>query len=275
MQLRDKKILLTGAGGGIGQALARALLAQGVKLVVTGRTRESAARAANLLSGVRTHNVVHSVVAEVLDMQSLQLSQQIKLIAARHVDLDGIIHCAGANGFRAADDLNIGFVTQIINTNLTGVILCTQALLPTLLKRPEALITVVGSTFGSIGYPGFGVYCASKFGVRGYAESLRRELADTAVKVVYVAPRATQTDMNSAAVNAMNETLKVAADSPERVAAGILVAMQTNRAQLYIGWPEKLFVKLNALLTFLVDGALIKQLPIIKRFLQEESSHAA
>lgn len=269
MKLRDKKILLTGAGGGIGQALAKALLDEGVRLVVTARQSENARRLAKMLS-----TEGGQVDTEVLDFQSAELDPQIQKIMKNHADLDGVIHCAGANGFRAADTFDPAFVSQVINTNLSGVILSTQALLPTLMKRPVALVTIVGSTFGSIGYPGFGVYCASKFGVRGYAEALRRELAESNVHVVYIAPRATRTEMNSAAVNRLNAELKVASDTPLTVALAIIDAIKRNRAQLYIGWPEKLFVKLNALFTSLVDGALLKQLPIIKRYLQEETTHA-
>jgi short-subunit dehydrogenase len=59
------------------------------------------------------------------------------------------------------------------------------------------MVVNVGSTYGSIGYPGYASYCATKFALRGFSEALRRELADTRVGVLYVAPRATRTSMNS------------------------------------------------------------------------------
>ena len=80
------------------------------------------------------------------------------------------------------------------------------------------------------------------------------------------APRATRTAMNSADVVAMNDALKVEMDDPQEVARQIVHAIATEREELYLGWPEKLFVRLNGLLPRLVDLALRKQLPVVKRF---------
>src|SRR5690606_22629139 len=87
-------------------------------------------------------------------------------------------------------------ITHTIQLNLLAQMLLTQSLLPLLEKPLEASLVFVGSTLGSIGHPGFTAYCASKFGLRGFAESLRRELADTAIQVHYLAPRATNTGLN-------------------------------------------------------------------------------
>ena len=130
----------------------------------------------------------------------------------------------------------------------------------------RSLVVNLGSTFGSIGYPGFSAYCASKFALRGFSEALRRELADTEMKVLYIAPRATRTSMNSAQVVAMNDELNVAMDDPLEVADQVAQAIIREREELYLGWPEKLFVRLNSLLPRVVDQALRKQLPIIQRF---------
>lgn len=133
------------------------------------------------------------------------------------------------------------------------------------------MVVNIGSTFGSIGYPGFAAYCASKFALRGFSEALRRELADTRVKVMYIAPRATRTSMNEQSVVAMNDELKVAMDEPAWVAAAVVAAIGREREELYLGWPEKLFVRLNSLLPRVVDQALRKQLPIIQRFARGKS----
>ena len=102
--------------------------------------------------------------------------------------------------------------------------------------------------------------------LRADNEALRRELADSHVKVLYIAPRATRTAMNSADVVAMNDALKVEMDDPQEVARQIVHAIAAEREELYLGWPEKLFVRLNSLLPRLVDQALRKQLPVIKHF---------
>ena len=132
--------------------------------------------------------------------------------------------------------------------------------------RLSALLLFVGSTFGAIGYPGFAPYSASKFGLRGFAEALRRELADTGIRVLHVAPRATRTAMNADAVVAMNAALGVAMDSPQHVAAQIVQALRDETPECALGWPEKFFAHLNRLLPGVVDRALRKQLPTVKRF---------
>lgn len=268
MQLRDRKVLLTGASGGIGKALAAALLQQGARLVLAGRNLESLQRIARQL--LATQGQAKLALAQ-LDLGSDQMWQQAQAIAQQHPDVDVLVNCAGRNLFAGVAQTDPVQTAAMLDVNLKGTILLTQALLPTLLTRPQAMIVNVGSTFGSIGYPGFAVYCASKFGVRGFTEALQRELAQTRVKVVYVAPRATATDMNEAAVVAMNNELGNKMDAPALVAACVVRAIDRERPRLFIGWPEKLFVFMNGLFTSVVDKALRKQLPIIQRFLSHES----
>ena len=182
-----------------------------------------------------------------------------------------LINCAGVNEFGLFEERSQAAIADTININLIAPMLICQDLLPMLRLRDGAQIVNIGSTFGSIGYPGFGVYCASKFGLRGFTESLRRELADSGIHVSYVAPRATQTDQNSDKIVAMNNELGTTMDKPSVVAAQVMQVIN-DRSPLdrYLGWPEKLFVKVNALLPALVDSSLRKQLPIIRRFAKHE-----
>ena len=106
----------------------------------------------------------------------------------------------------------------------------------------------IGSGFGSIGFAGYSGYSASKFALRGFTEALRRELADSSVRVGYLAPRATVTDMNSEQVVAMNKELGNKMDTPESVAEEFLSLLKSDQTERYIGWPERFFVKLNSLL---------------------------
>jgi len=139
-------------------------------------------------------------------------------------------------------------------------------MLPLLKTRAQAAIVNIGSTFGSIGHPGFASYCASKFGLRGFTEALRREVSDTNIQVFYIAPRAVQTDMNSAAVVQLNRELGNTMGEPAVVVDALLRLLTKNAGgDYFLGWPEKLFVRLNGLLPKVVDGALSKQLTTIKR----------
>jgi short-subunit dehydrogenase len=140
-----------------------------------------------------------------------------------------------------------------------------RLLLPHLRRQSEAHILNTGSVFGGIGYAAYSVYSATKFAMRGFSEALRRELADTSVQVHCLAPRATRTGINTAAVERMNAELGVAMDTPDVVARAACDMLESGVAEAVVGWPEKFFVRLNALFPRLVDGALRKQLPVIRR----------
>jgi short-subunit dehydrogenase len=100
--------------------------------------------------------------------------------------------------------------------------------------------------------------------LRGFTEALQRELADSPVRVSYLAPRATRTDMNSAAVTALNEALGNATDEPEHVADELMKVLGERRHQRYMGWPEGLFVRLNGLFPGVVHNAITRKLPLIR-----------
>lgn len=258
MRLDECRVLLTGASGGIGQALAERLCAGGAQLLLVAR-RESAL--ANL--NQRYPGQLSLVCADLTG----QAGRQRVLDAARRFGgLNTVINAAGLNQFCLLDDQDEAAIARLIELNVTATLQLTHLLLPLLRQQPRALLVNLGSTFGSIGYPGFAAYCASKFALRGFSEALRRELAGSPVRVLYLAPRATRTAMNSDALVALNAALGVAMDDPREVAERITRALIAEREELYLGWPEKLFVRLNGLLPRLVDRALRKQLPLIKRF---------
>jgi short-subunit dehydrogenase len=136
-----------------------------------------------------------------------------------------------------------------------------REVLPAMLGRGSGRIVNVGSTFGSIGYPGFAAYSASKFALRGFSQALRRELQGTGVGVTYVAPRAVRTAFNPPAVHLMAERKLMRMDEPSWVATRIVHAIERERNEAYLGFPESLFARINGVLPALVDGALKKVLP--------------
>ena len=162
----------------------------------------------------------------------------------------------GFNPFEAEDPQATERMFQV---NVVAPMLLTRVLLPRLLAQGAGRIVNVGSTFGSIAFPYFASYSASKFALRGFSEALRRELEGTGVGVTYIAPRATRTAFNTGPVNRMNEALKISMDSPERVALEIVRALRNDQKDVYLGWPEALFVRINAVWPRLVDGSLRKQ----------------
>jgi len=259
MELRGKTALLTGATGGIGAAVAEALAAAGVRLLVTGRNGVKLEALRNRLPGA-------DHVAVVADLASAagraELQQRAK---AEGVDL--LINNAGVSQLALLTEMDPEQLAATITTNLTVPMLLCRELLPLLAARPDAAIVNIGSILGSIGYAGSTAYCASKFGLRGFTEALRRELADTRVRVLYFAPRATATPINCERVVAMNEALGTAVDQPAQVAQQLVASLRrSGERSRYLGWPERFFVRLNSLFPGLVDRALASQLPTIRRY---------
>jgi short-subunit dehydrogenase len=259
------RALVTGGAGGIGGAIADELLARGASVLLVDRDAAALERASRRLG--RFGDRVGTLAA---DLTSAADRQRVTSeSAAWRGGVNVLVNNAGINHFRMFEDQPAEQVDLAVAVNVLAPIHLCRGLLPHLKRQPEACILNTGSVFGSIGYPGYAVYSATKFAVRGFTEALRRELADSTVRVYYVAPRATRTGINTSAVERMNEELGVAMDPPAVVARAVCDMLAGGRAEAVIGWPEKLFARVNGLLPRLVDGALRKQLPVIRRYATE------
>ncbi|AVU77492.1 SDR family oxidoreductase [Pseudomonas sp. Fig-3] len=257
MRLCDARIVLTGASGGIGLAIAQALCASGARVLAVARHREALEPLIE-----RYPQQLYWVGAD------LTVPGDRRKVLAAAEALGGInllINAAGVNHFAMLEQLEDSEIDAMLALNISAPICLSKLLLPLLKQAASAMVVNVGSTYGSIGYPGYASYCASKFALRGFSEALRRELADTRVGVLYVAPRATRTSMNSPAAQALNQALKANVDDPHAVASAVIHAITGDRRELYLGWPERFFVGLNSLLPNLVDRGLRKQLPLVRR----------
>lgn len=264
MRLSEARVVLTGASGGIGQAIAAALCASGAQVLAVARHGESLA---HLLT-----QYPQQLCWVAADLTFLPDRRKVLGAAQAMGGINLLINAAGVNHFAMLEQLDDSEINAMLAVNISAPICLTKILLPLLKEAESAMVVNVGSTYGSIGYPGYASYCATKFAVRGFSEALRRELADTRVSVLYVAPRATRTSMNSPEAQALNDALKANVDDPHTVASAVIHAIAGDRRDLYLGWPERFFVRLNSLLPHLVDRGLRKQLPLIRRLSQKPDS---
>jgi len=260
MKIEGAVVLITGAAGGIGSCVARRLGKAGASLCLTDFR---AGPLEDLATSLRAEGITVSTIAADLGMAGDRA--RIAALAA-DAGVTALVNVAGINPFGLFPEQTDAEIEQALAINTLAPLLLCRALLPQLLRRDEAHIVNVGSVFGSLGYPGFAVYSASKYAVRGFSEALRRELADSPVRVHYVAPRATQTALSTDRICAMNRELNVAMDPPEAVAAAIERTLSRSRREVYLGRPERIFGLLNAVWPGLIDRALRKQLPVIRRF---------
>ena len=253
MKAADARVVITGAAGGIGQATAQALLKAGAAVMLVGRSAtrlEELARQLRQNSGNGASRVEHTVA----DLtRADDLSALAVLASAWRCNV--LVHNAGLPSFGRLLDETPAQMQAVMQTNLIAPMLLTRCLLPHLLAQRVAQVICVGSTLGAIGLPGYSVYSASKFGLRGFAQALRRELTETPVRVQYLGPRATRTAFNSDAADAYNRATGTASDSPERVAAELLTLLESGAAERFVGYPEKIAVRLNGLAPSLLDGS--------------------
>lgn len=271
MSLAGKRIVLTGASGGIGSALARELAREGAALLLVGRRPETLSALAVELAGLGGRAI--PVPADLRQAQSAQTVARRAREEFGGVDI--LVNNAGATRFGLFQQESLDAAEQLLAVNLLGPMRLTQALLPEMLTRGRGQIVNIGSTFGSLAFPGFSLYAASKFGLRGWSEALRRELAGSGVDVCHLSPRATRTAANDARVEAMNAQLGTAVDSPEAAARQLCRAIARGRRRLQLGAPETLFTAINALAPALVDRALGAKLPVIRRHAQPDATAEA
>jgi short-subunit dehydrogenase len=253
--------IVTGASGGIGQALLRELLAKGANVLAVARSPEKLdALFAELSASKRKRIQVVRADLALPEGRRAVVSAASWLNTAPNL----VIHGAASSSFGLFAENAADEVGRLLALNVTSPLQLTHDLLPLLRESPTAQVVAIGSTFGSIGYPGFAAYCASKFALRGAFEALAREHHGESIAFLYMSPRATRTDFNSPEVDALNETLGNRVDSAEYVAAEIIKAIDRNQRRLQIGWPEKLLVRLNSLLPGLLDRGIASQLPKIQ-----------
>jgi short-subunit dehydrogenase len=262
-------ILLTGAAGGIGSVIAEYFAGKGSRLLLTDLNRAALTDLADRLR--KQHAAEVETVAA--DLTSAAGRAQIAA-AAESFRANVLINSAGYNRFGLLADISDSDVERIFTINTLSPILLCKALLPWFSAQKEAHIVNVGSTFGSLGYAGFAGYSSSKFALRGFSEALRRELADSGLKVHYLAPRAVRTAFNEDAVNRMNAALGVAMDTPDVIPDAIAHMLKRGQSEHYIGRPERFFVKLNALFHKLVDRGLSGQLATIQQYARSATGQA-
>jgi short-subunit dehydrogenase len=257
--------ILTGAGGGIGRAAAAVLAPMARAMVLVARDERRLATLRDELSLAHPGLHLTVVAGDLTDRTTRARVRDAAQALPGPPDL--LVNNAGINEFRAFESHDAADVARLLEVNLVAPMQLTRELLPLLLSAPAAQIVNVGSVYGYLGYPGFAAYCASKFGLRGFSEALRRELSDTAVDVRYFAPRAARTAANGPAVAALNRELGVREDAPEAVARELLKFLGSTAAERRLGFPERLYVLVNQLLPRVTDAAIRGQLPTIRKHL--------
>lgn len=241
MPLKQKSVVLTGGAGGIGQVVAQGLIRAGANLSVVDRVASLTFPATYLKADLSTGEGISAAAAAIVRQQP-----------------DVLINLAGVQYFGPFEQQSAANVATGYTVNLLAPVLLTHAVLPGMKARGQGQIVNIGSIFASIGFANFVTYSSAKAGLRGFSEALRRELDGSGIDVTYIAPRAVRTGLSTAQVMRYAELTKMNMDTPEHTAARIVQAVIARKKDVYIGFPESLFVRINALSPRTVDAALAK-----------------
>lgn len=242
MPLKGKTVYITGGTGGIGSPLVEMLRQAGAAVTAHDLTKEG-----DLVAG--------------LDKICAQLQANTP---------DILINMAGYNVLDYCENQDL---KAVVDLNMMVPMRLTQAVLTKMKARNSGQIINMGSMTALIPLPHLTGYVASKAGLKGFNDSLRRELGGTQIKLTYISPRAVRTGMNSGVKARVNELTKVKYDEPNTVAKRIFSAIVKADAEARIGWPERLFAIINANWPFVIDSALQKNRRIGEEALKAEKEN--
>ncbi len=220
--LPDATVLLTGATGGIGQAIARALAARGARMMLTGRRSD-------ILEALAGELGARALVAD------LAVDQDVERLAAEAVRIrvDVLIANAGMPASGEIRDLDGDQVDRMLAVNLRAPIALAHRLAPMMAERGSGQLVFISSLSGQVASPASSLYSATKFGLRGFALGVREDLRPSGVGVSLVVPGFIS-DAGMYADSGVELPAGVATRSPEQVAAGVIRAIERNRAEVYV-----------------------------------------
>ena len=189
--IKNKNALITGAGKGIGKAIALALAKEGVNVILVARTQEEIDNVAAKARALRVKAI--AITADVADINSVNLAAEKALAEFGTIDI--LINNAGIAAFGKFLDLEPTDWERIIQVNLMGTYYMTRAVLPAMIAQQSGDIINISSTAGLAGNALTSAYSASKFAVLGLTDSLMQEMRKHNVRVTALTPSTVATDM--------------------------------------------------------------------------------
>ena len=252
--LKGRTAIVTGAASGIGRALATVLARRGCHLALAD-VDDSGLRETETLAAITNVRITRHHL-DVADKAAVATFPHV--VADKHPRIDVLINNAGialGGNFRDVDEADF---ERLIDINFFGVVRMTRAFLPVLVASDDARLVNLSSIFGIVAPPGQAAYCASKFAVRGFSESLRKELEGTTVGVTVVHPGGVKTSIAKSAKPPAGATAEQTATSVRRVEralkmpaeqAGeiILAAIEARKDRVLVGSDAKVAAFLERL----------------------------
>jgi 3-oxoacyl-[acyl-carrier protein] reductase len=189
-EIKGRVVLITGAGRGIGRALAHAFAAAGAKVALLGKTKKNLLEVQRELKDSGAPTVV--LAADVSDEGVV--SRAVAATEQQLGPVDVLVNNAGIFALAPVEKMDARVFDRLLAVNLRGPFLMSRAVLPGMKSRKRGHIVNISSTAGRRGFAGGGAYCASKFGLAGLTEAMRYEARASNVRVTCVYPSTVNTD---------------------------------------------------------------------------------
>ncbi|MBK8556546.1 MAG: SDR family oxidoreductase [Lewinellaceae bacterium] len=262
---RQKRIWITGASSGIGEALSIAFAAGNAHLILSARNQQELERVG---AACRDAGAA-SVVIQPLDLAKYLEMEHIAADLLRQFGkIDILVNNGGISKRALAMETSLAVDKQLFDINYFGTIALTKAVLPSMLTHQLGHIVVMSSLTGKFSTPYRSSYAASKHALHGFFDSLRAELANTPIKVTLICPGRVKTNVSINALKGdgkhqgtMDGGIEQGMD-PERLAGKILKAIQQGREEVYYGGKEVLGVYIKRFFPLLFSR-IIKSAKVI------------
>ena len=248
----NKVVAVTGGSEGIGKAMIDELIRSGAKVATCGRNYDK------LYSLQMQYTTVplHTIVCDVSSEQDCKRFIESTIEAFGNIDI--LINNAGISMRALFEDAQVDVIKKMMDVNFLGAVYCTKYALP-YIKAKKGIIVGISSTAGYRGLPGRSGYSASKFALQGWLESLRTELLESGVHVMWVSPGFTTSNIRNTALNnkgeltgggVIDESKLMSAQACARI---ILQAVEKRRRTRTITFQGKFAVFMNKLFPSLSD----------------------
>jgi short-subunit dehydrogenase len=255
--LRETRILLTGASSGIGRCVAEQAAREGAKLALVARSADKLQELAGTLSarGAEVLVVPGDVTSET------DRRRVLSAVVERFGGLDVLINNAGVGSWGHFAECSEEILRQVMEVNFFAPAELIRLAIPALRQGRQPAIVNIASMCGRRGIPAWSEYSASKFALCGLTEALRGEMVRFAIDILLVVPGLTRSGLGQ---HLLRNTGRYPIDfnkgmPPEKVAAGILRALKKNRTETVLGWDARWILRVNRFLPRLVDALVARR----------------
>jgi dehydrogenase/reductase SDR family member 7B len=235
MSFKHKKVWITGASSGIGEALAYAFAQEGAALILSARNASELERVKGQCKGAASIDIV---LLDIGDHNAV--FSTVKTTLERLGSVDILVNNAGLSQRSLTRETAFSVDEQMVAVNLLGTIAMTKAVLPTMLAQKSGQIVTISSIMGKLGAPLRSSYAAAKHGLHGFFDTLRAEVHEDGLRILMVCPGYVRTNISLNALTADGKaqgTMDAATDNgftTEEVAKRILSALRSGKEELII-----------------------------------------